>query len=78
MSCGGRKFADVGRKLLLTIPLLTQKIDKSDSVLGPYVTASGYGLGLQNLYHQSIQSKILGARRAHTKSRMGNSSPPRC
>jgi cytochrome c peroxidase len=50
MSCDGRTFADIGRKLLLTVPLLKQKISKTDSVLGPYVSASGKGLKLDNLY----------------------------
>ena len=35
MSCSGRTFADVGRKLLLTLPLSRQGVDPADSVLGP-------------------------------------------
>jgi cytochrome c peroxidase len=36
MSCDGRTFPDVGRKLLLTFPLLYQHVSSHDSVLGPY------------------------------------------
>lgn len=50
MSCDGRTFPDVGRKLLFTIPLLKQKVSKQDSVLGPHVAASGQGLQIQHLY----------------------------
>lgn len=50
MSCDGRTFADVGRKLLLTKPLFHQKIDRSDSLLGPFVSASGRGLKPQYAY----------------------------
>ncbi len=50
MSCDGRTFADVGRKLLLTIPLLGQKVSRTDSVLGPYVSLTGKGLQLQYIY----------------------------
>jgi len=55
MSCGGRSFPDVGRKLLLTIPLFQQKIDKTDSVLGPYVSPLGQGLKLQYRYAELIR-----------------------
>lgn len=44
MSCEGRTFADVGRKLLFTIPLRDQRVSKQDSVLGPYVSPFGRGL----------------------------------
>ena len=44
MSCGGRGFPDIGRKLLFRIPLHTQRISKHDSLLGPYVQPSGRGL----------------------------------
>lgn len=50
MSCLGRHFADVGRRLLFTIPLLPQQVAKTDSVLGGYVSASGRGLALKNVY----------------------------
>jgi len=47
MSCNGRTFPDVGRKLLSTIPLLHQRVSRFDSVLGPY---AGPGTGLRLLY----------------------------
>jgi len=50
MSCLGRNFADVGRKLLFTIPLLPQQVAKTDSVLGGYASASGRGLALKHVY----------------------------
>jgi cytochrome c peroxidase len=50
MSCSGRTFPELARKLFLTVPLLNQKIDRTDSVLGPYVSPTGKGLGLQHLY----------------------------
>jgi cytochrome c peroxidase len=50
MSCLGRTFADVGRKMLFTIPLLPQQVAKTDSVLGGYASASGRGLALKHVY----------------------------
>ena len=50
MSCNGRTFRALGRKMLLTIPLLQQKVAKDDSVLGPYASKSGQGLAAQYLY----------------------------
>lgn len=50
MSCDGRHFPDVARKLLFSIPLHRQRISKHDSLLGPYVSRSGKGLRLPYLY----------------------------
>ena len=50
MSCDGRTFADVGRKLLFAIPLFGQKVSPDDSVLGPYASHSGRGLRLPYFY----------------------------
>jgi cytochrome c peroxidase len=36
MSCNGRTFADLGRKMLHRRALASQKVDSQDSVLGPY------------------------------------------
>jgi len=55
MSCDGRSFPDIGRKLLFTIPLFKQKVDQHDSVLGPYAAPSGHGLKLQYLYAELIK-----------------------
>ena len=41
MSCGGRTFADIGRRVLANLMLSNQDIHVEDSVLGPY--ASGVG-----------------------------------
>ncbi|HEY5927935.1 MAG TPA: cytochrome c peroxidase [Kofleriaceae bacterium] len=40
MSCAGRSLADVGRRLLRTFPLLHQKVDRTDSLLGPHASGS--------------------------------------
>ncbi|MEZ5445540.1 MAG: cytochrome c peroxidase [Gammaproteobacteria bacterium] len=50
MSCDGRTFPDVGRKLLLSAPLHKQKVATTDSVLGPYANPYGYGLKRQHSY----------------------------
>ena len=56
MSCDGRDFSDVGRKLLKTIPLFKQTVDWNDSVLGPYVRANGKGLANQYTYEALIEN----------------------
>lgn len=48
MSWLGRRFPDVGRKMLRLKPLGKQKVSKHDSVLGPY--AKGTKPGLKNKY----------------------------
>jgi cytochrome c peroxidase len=50
MSCGGRRFPDIARKLLYTIPLAKQRVSLQDSVLGPYANWFGNGLQLPYLY----------------------------
>jgi cytochrome c peroxidase len=61
MSCNGRDFLDVGRKMLLRVPLLLQSIDKYDSVFGingPFGdlrNKTGKGLKLQYVYAELIK-----------------------
>ncbi len=50
MSCDGRTFPDVGRKLLLSAPLHRQRVATTDSVLGPYANPYGYGLKREHSY----------------------------
>jgi cytochrome c peroxidase len=44
MACGGRRFADLGRKLMNRRPLATQTVHARDSVLADIRHASGRGL----------------------------------
>ncbi|MEY2699368.1 MAG: CorB [Pseudomonadota bacterium] len=44
MSCEGRNFADLARKLLGRRPLSNQQVDQEDSVLGTHRHPSGLGL----------------------------------
>ncbi len=44
MSCSGRTFMDLGRKLLPLRPLARQHVDAQDSVLGPMSARGGRGL----------------------------------
>ncbi len=66
MSCAGRTFADVGRKLLQAVPLSKQQIASTDSVLGPYARGHSKGLHPQYTYAALIQkafeSKYWSAR----------------
>ncbi len=55
MSCNGRSFADVGRKMINRQPLEIQKVDPRDSVLGAYANPAGRGLGLQYTYGSLIK-----------------------
>jgi cytochrome c peroxidase len=57
MSCDGRIFPNMGRKMLLAQPLGQQLVDPNDSVLGPYAasrTKAG-SKGLSTTYIQLVQ-----------------------
>lgn len=41
MSCGGKDFSELGRKMLALKPLNNQTVDPTDSVLGPYTKPGG-------------------------------------
>jgi cytochrome c peroxidase len=41
MSCGGKEFAELGKKMLARQPLSSQTVDPSDSVLGSYTNKNG-------------------------------------
>ncbi len=53
MSCSGRTFADIGRKILPLKPLVTQAIHREDSVLGALRQSTG--VGLKPTYMQLVQ-----------------------
>jgi cytochrome c peroxidase len=53
MAATNRTFPDIGRKLINRRPLARQRVDPTDSVLGPYVHASG--LGLNTTYGELVQ-----------------------
>ena len=55
MSCDGRTFADVGKKLLETLPLAHQQVDPNDSVLGAIDKRYGKGLAPWFNYRWMIQ-----------------------
>jgi cytochrome c peroxidase len=55
MSCDGRTFADVGRKLLAARPLKLQTVHANDSALGGLVHPSGKGLANQYKYAALIK-----------------------
>ncbi len=54
MSCGGKSFAELGKKMLALKPLNKQTVDLTDSVLGPYAKA-GVGLKSIHTYKKLIQ-----------------------
>jgi cytochrome c peroxidase len=60
MSCGGKSFAELGRKMLARKPLNNQTVDPSDSVLGPYAKP-GAGLKTMYTYKLLIQSAFNNA-----------------
>jgi cytochrome c peroxidase len=55
MSCRGRIFEEIGLKMLRVQPLAGQQVDPTDSVLGPYASRSGGGLGLTVAYEALIR-----------------------
>ena len=42
MSCGGKDFSELGKKMLTMTPLKNQTVDPSDSVLGSYANPGGH------------------------------------
>jgi cytochrome c peroxidase len=63
MSCQGRAWPDVGRKLLKRRPLETQDVAADDSVLGAYRDGSGKGLNLtyENLVKAAFHPQFWSA-----------------
>ncbi|HET6611203.1 MAG TPA: hypothetical protein VFG83_04410 [Kofleriaceae bacterium] len=55
MSCSGRTFADIGRKLVHAIPLRRQYVSHHDSVLGPFASPHGSGLSPRFRYDALIK-----------------------
>jgi len=65
MSCAGRTFAELGRKLIDRAPLALQTVHRNDSVLGKYRSRGGNSTGLRKTYESYIrkafQEKYWGA-----------------
>jgi cytochrome c peroxidase len=58
MSAAGRSFPDLGHKLLGLKPLGTQKVDSTDSVLGPYADpVKGLTTTYASMIQQAFKSK---------------------
>ena len=57
MSATGRRFPDIGRKLLRRKPLALQRVEPTDSVLGAYADPSGFGLSVT--YAQLIEKAFV-------------------
>lgn len=64
MSCNGRKFGDLGRKMLALKPLGKQDVHAQDSVLGRYRNRSGQGLavGYAELIKAAFEPKWWSAK----------------
>ena len=64
MSCGGKSFADLGRKMLTVKPLADQKVERTDSVLGSLSDDINGKKGLTKTYKDLIaaafQPKYVG------------------
>jgi cytochrome c peroxidase len=73
MSCSGRTFADIGRKLLRRRPLQLQAVHPDDSVLGKYRHPSGDGLELtyEKLVRKAFRRRFWSAPRAKTQGAFG-------
>lgn len=65
MSCEGRRFPDLGRKLLPARPLERQAVHAEDSVLGPLRHASGLGLAptYRELVERAFDARLWSAPR---------------
>ncbi len=48
MSCAGRVFPDIGKKMVGRRPLALQDVDPTDSSLGPFASQHGNGLDVTN------------------------------
>jgi len=72
MSCAGRSFADLGRKLLRLAPLGRQAVDPTDSVLGALANPSGLGLlpeySYAELIRQAFAPEYWAATGTYTRS----------
>jgi len=73
MSCSGRRFADVGRKLLSRRALQFQAVHPDDSVLGRHADISGYGLKhtYADLVRRAFPRRYWGAPLARTQGAFG-------
>jgi hypothetical protein len=67
MSCRGRTFADVGRKMLARQPLALQEVDDDDSVLGNLRAPGGHGLWVT--YGEMIERAFANKYWADTQKR---------
>jgi hypothetical protein len=54
MSCGGRSFPDIGKKMVGRKPLALQDVDPTDSTLGPLAEQQGNGLEFTD-YEELVQ-----------------------
>lgn len=72
MSCNGRKFPDVGRKLLSRRALERQEVHAEDSVLAKYRAADG--IGLKQTYAQLVK-KAFNAKYWSAKAPKGGKAP---
>lgn len=62
MSCSGRTFSDLGRKMLSRRALASQAVHPDDSVLGPYVLPpTGLRLTYAQLVRNAFQDKFWNA-----------------
>jgi cytochrome c peroxidase len=77
MSCAGRGFADLGRKLMWRRPLEGQRVHPADSVLGPLAFSQGSTLrpGL-NTWYATLIRKAFNRKYWSYGSRGAFGSPP--
>jgi cytochrome c peroxidase len=59
MSCNGRLFEEIGKKMVTIKPLALQDVDPTDSVLGPWATKNkGLIITYEGLIRQAFPSKF--------------------